>query len=261
MTASTKKTLWFVALLIAALASFVGTAPICNDKDWDRVADEEDNCPDMYNPQQGDEDGDIVGDACDGTTTMHEYRFGHCYRTNWDGFTGPGFEDIPLTIYSPRQQFGAGRLRWPDMIHDTLEDGPLAQNGEGIWFMGQWIGVEYATATFFEAFVTETNENDVVTKIEGYYQMLDCENCDYTVSWQTVWDATMVGELMPPEFCDYEVDDDTTADDDADDDTVDDDAADDDSDDDDDDDDDDSGDDDDDAAADDDDDDDSGCGC
>ena len=258
MTSSMKKRLWFVVIVIAALASFVGTAPICNDKDWDRVADEDDNCADMYNPQQSDEDGDLIGDACDNNTPMHESRFGHCYRTNWDGFTGPGFEDIPLTIYTPNQQFGTGRLRWPDMIHDTLEDGPLSQNNYGIWFMGQWIGVEYATATYFEAVATETNGNNVVTKIEGYYQMLDCENCDFNLTWSTMWDSTMVGDIMPADFCDLEVDDDTMADDDAaDDDAVDDDLVDDDASDDD------AGDDDagDDDASGDDDNDDSGCGC
>lgn len=36
------------------------------DTDGDGVVDTEDNCSDVYNPNQADCDGDAVGDACDG---------------------------------------------------------------------------------------------------------------------------------------------------------------------------------------------------
>ena len=35
------------------------------DGDTDEVADSSDNCPDVYNPDQIDSDGDGVGDVCD----------------------------------------------------------------------------------------------------------------------------------------------------------------------------------------------------
>ena len=35
------------------------------DSEGDTVADDQDNCPDVYNPEQTDTDGDGMGDACD----------------------------------------------------------------------------------------------------------------------------------------------------------------------------------------------------
>ena len=37
-----------------------------NDEDGDGVCDEEDNCVDVYNPNQEDLNGDGIGDDCDG---------------------------------------------------------------------------------------------------------------------------------------------------------------------------------------------------
>jgi hypothetical protein len=39
--------------------------PVMNDQDQDRVNDEDDNCPNDYNPEQSDIDGDGEGDACE----------------------------------------------------------------------------------------------------------------------------------------------------------------------------------------------------
>ena len=36
-----------------------------NDDDSDRVVNEVDNCPGVYNPDQADADGDRIGDVCD----------------------------------------------------------------------------------------------------------------------------------------------------------------------------------------------------
>ncbi len=40
-------------------------AEVVNDNDRDGIANEEDNCIDTFNPEQGDQDGDNIGDACD----------------------------------------------------------------------------------------------------------------------------------------------------------------------------------------------------
>jgi len=47
------------------LTSAIATVTVLPDRDGDGVTDEDDNCPDRFNPDQGDSDGDGVGDACD----------------------------------------------------------------------------------------------------------------------------------------------------------------------------------------------------
>lgn len=46
-----------------------------DDIDGDGVIDSEDNCPNTYNPNQEDTDGDGIGDACEGTTPPNESPF------------------------------------------------------------------------------------------------------------------------------------------------------------------------------------------
>ncbi|MFZ5980381.1 MAG: SBBP repeat-containing protein [Candidatus Zixiibacteriota bacterium] len=52
----------------------------CIDDDFDDVCDNEDNCIGVYNPTQGDADGDDIGDACD-----------ECTDTDGDTFGNPGY--------------------------------------------------------------------------------------------------------------------------------------------------------------------------
>jgi len=40
------------------------------DSDSDGVLDENDNCPDVFNPSQEDSDGDLIGDACDSSNDI-----------------------------------------------------------------------------------------------------------------------------------------------------------------------------------------------
>jgi hypothetical protein len=50
---------------VGRIATFDRGAPPPGDADGDGVLDEEDNCPDVFNPDQSDLDGDGLGDACD----------------------------------------------------------------------------------------------------------------------------------------------------------------------------------------------------
>jgi hypothetical protein len=64
---------------------------------WSFITD--DNCPDVYNPNQDDHDGDDVGDSCD-----------TCTDTDGDGYGNPGFpENICVldncpTVFNPNQE-------------------------------------------------------------------------------------------------------------------------------------------------------------
>jgi hypothetical protein len=59
---------WIGIGMLVAVLTFVGSRPAyvyAADTDCDSVADEIDNCPAAFNPDQDDIDGDLVGDRCD----------------------------------------------------------------------------------------------------------------------------------------------------------------------------------------------------
>ena len=45
--------------------NFECKADAIDDDDRDGVANEDDNCPETFNPEQSDQDSDSIGDACD----------------------------------------------------------------------------------------------------------------------------------------------------------------------------------------------------
>jgi hypothetical protein len=49
------------------------SAPDSDDIDNDGVSDGQDNCPDIYNPQQEDTDGDGIGDACANRSLVEDF--------------------------------------------------------------------------------------------------------------------------------------------------------------------------------------------
>jgi hypothetical protein len=79
---------------------------------WSFTAD--DNCPEVYNPDQEDADGDAVGDSCD-----------TCTDTDGDGYGNPGFpentcevDNCPF-VFNPDQEDSDG-----DLIGDSCDACP-----------------------------------------------------------------------------------------------------------------------------------------
>jgi hypothetical protein len=64
------------------------------DRDGDTIPDASDNCPDVYNPQQADRDGDGVGNKCDTGSTP---------PTDTDSDGVPDSSDNCPSVYNPRQ--------------------------------------------------------------------------------------------------------------------------------------------------------------
>jgi uncharacterized delta-60 repeat protein len=85
------------------------------DADGDGVSDSSDNCPDDYNPAQGDFDGDGIGDACDPD-----------FGPDTDGDGVPDSADNCVSAHNPGQDDsdadGTGDACDPDLV-DTDGDG------------------------------------------------------------------------------------------------------------------------------------------
>jgi len=82
--------------------------PDDDDRDNDGIPNDEDNCPDTYNPDQKDSDGDGIGDACSGNDDDDD-------RDN-DGI--PNNEDNCPDTYNPDQKDSDG-----DGIGDACDKG------------------------------------------------------------------------------------------------------------------------------------------
>ncbi len=107
------------------------------DADCDGRPDEEDNCPEVENPNQSDGDGDGVGDACDNCRTVSnpeqtdtdEDGLGDaCDGDDDNDGRGDGSDNCPI-VANPDQQNGDGD-RWgdacdncPDTRNDDQTDG------------------------------------------------------------------------------------------------------------------------------------------
>ena len=201
-----------VFTVIAAFFFLTAYHTTCNDSsDWDEVKDKEDNCVGVFNTAQQDEDGDGIGDPCDTDTPYHDYTFGTCYKTNWEGLSGsPGWwDDIAFTLWPTEQGHFDGRFIWPDPWVDTIETGVGQENGRDIWFMGRDVRVEYDYwfSTFVEGTAVSENAEGVVDFIEGIFVMLECPMCGdplYGEYWEYWWAKTWTGELTDPSYCEYE---------------------------------------------------------
>ena len=96
-----------------------GLGDACDDGDEDGVVDALDNCPDDPNPDQVDGDGDGLGDVCD-----------PCFDSDRDGFADPGFaseacpeEDNCPAVRNPDQLDRDG-----DGLGDACDNCPVVEN-------------------------------------------------------------------------------------------------------------------------------------
>src|SRR5215217_6313701 len=91
------------------------------DRDGDTIPDASDNCPDVYNPNQGDDDKDGVGNKCDdGSTTAPD--------TDNDGV--PDSSDNCPSVYNPNQGDTDG-----DGVGNKCDDGstpPTDTDNDGV---------------------------------------------------------------------------------------------------------------------------------
>jgi len=191
--------LGLILMLAVALSLGSGCAA---DEDWDGIKDEEDNCVGIYNPGQGDEDADLIGDPCDTDTPHHGLIVDGWYISNWSSLQGAGFSDITTRIVQLSDTSLAVTMWWPGLTW-TVEEGAGQTNGSGTWFMAvDDHNPYYATTTYVEGTGEDTNGDGLVDLILGVYQMLVCDDaggmCDSFPYWeyfaQGEWDAVRMDE-------------------------------------------------------------------
>ena len=127
--------------------------PVCADADGDGVCDKEDNCPDVYNPDQADADGDGVGDACDGCPDdPNKTEPGICgcgvADTDSDGDGTADCNDNCPDVYNPDQADADG-----DGVGDACDgcpDDPNKTHPSLEWVDGYWLAFRQKGTSYIE---------------------------------------------------------------------------------------------------------------
>jgi len=226
---------WINLLVLAAFVAvtmmFLPGVPACDDRDRDNIGNSEDNCGWFYNPGQQDEDEDSLGDACDSETPLHGLEFARCYRATLTPPRGQGYENLVTVVAVDDEGRMQVTVDMPPELFNRQLVGDGAHNQRDIWFMIEdttWL--DYY-ALLVEGTTATADEENVITRLEGVYNLLTCPGCfgdpdveyDY-VNWSDFSQGVWTAEIAPLEYCGLEpIDDDTVDDDTVDDDDVDDD--------------------------------------
>jgi len=139
--------------------AFIGKLYDCSDPDGDLICGYVDNCPDTYNPDQTDTDGDQIGDACDDDD---------------DGDGMPDTQDNCPLDYNPDQDDndsdGAGDACDEDDDNDSVPD-----DGDGSGNSGDKPCTGGQTANCDDNCPNTYNANQADTDSDGVGDA--CDNC------------------------------------------------------------------------------------
>ena len=196
--------------IVALPAAF--TARGCDgDADWDNVLDSEDNCAQVYNPMQGDADGDGAGDACD-ETGYEGPLFDGCFFTNYPPMRGVNWEDRP-SLFSqgdidPTQLLVA--IDWTASDSDWIESGPGSSDGRMIWFdIVDDHNPYFWTRTMVEGLGEDSDGDGLIDTVRGTWLMLECDGgdsssyCQIYEDWMWVQEGEWSGERVNTLECNH----------------------------------------------------------
>jgi hypothetical protein len=109
-----------ILIVTVTLWALLLSAAVADDVDGDGIADDVDNCPMDFNPDQEDTDGDAVGDSCE---TCCRY-VGDINHDGVDGEPGSGVPNITDLIYLVSFMFqgGSSEAMCNDGTAETYDD-------------------------------------------------------------------------------------------------------------------------------------------
>ncbi len=183
----------------------------CDDIDQDRVCDEDDNCVDIYNPDQNDADGDLMGDVCD---PCPDDPFND---EDADGLCAPD-DNCPVD-YNPDQidadGDGTGDVCDPcidvdgDGVCDDVDNCPDVPNPNQEDADADGIGDACDDCNDVDTDGTCDDVDNCLdlpndqTDTDGDGVGDECDNCpDHANPDQSDWDNNGVGDICDPTGCD-----------------------------------------------------------